>query len=263
MNKIALSLLVATASAGLFAKDPYVYDVTMKVKTTVAAQGKVATACQLIGGGTNSISSVTYRKQGTVTVKGLIWGCECDTFASTSGFRYIKPSEDGCYFWNVTDARPLKNGIATWPVFNRIDKNMKKTEGTMELVADGWHLLCGGLGRAENVADSAGRLKNLKGSFGGWRLAPTWTYTVYGQPCTFCDSGTADLTYEEAALAWAMCACASASEKTTAFGTWDIKYNGSLSARLRDSTSIVDIYSFPSYVKAAMDAAEASSTAGK
>ena len=261
MNKMAVSLLVAATSAGLFAKDPFVYEVEMKVKTTVAKQGKVATACQLIGGGTNSISAVTYRKQGTVTVKGLIWGCECDTFAGF--FSYINPTKDGCYFWNVTDARPLTNGIATWPVFNRIDKNMKKAEGTMELVADGWHLLCGGLGRADIIDSSIGRLNSLKGSFGGWRLAPTWSYTVYGEPCTFCDSGTADITYEEAALAWAMCACADASEKTTAFGTWNIKYNRSLSDRLRDSTSITDVYSFPSYVKAAMAAAETSPTAEK
>jgi len=261
MNKVALALLVATASAGIYARDPYVYDVEMKVKTTIAKQGKVKTACQLIGGGSNSLSSVTYRRQGTVIVKGLIWGCECDTFAGS--FSYVKPTEDGCYFWNVTDARPLKNGIATWPVFNRIDKNMKKTEGTMELVADGWHLLCGGFGSADAADSSVGRLINIKGSFGGWRLAPTWTYTLYGEPCTFCDSGTADVTYEEAALAWAMCACAEASEKTTAFGTWSIKYNRALSAKLRDSTSITDVYSFPSYVKAAIDAAETPSTIEK
>ena len=261
MNKVALVLFAAMASAGIYARDPYVYDVHMKVKTTVAKQGKVVKACQLIDGGTNSLSSVTYRKQGTVTVRGLIWGCECDTFAGSFG--YTKPTEDGCYFWNVTDARPLANGIATWPVFNRIDKNMKKAEGTMELVADGWHLLCGGFGRADVIDSSIGRLNSLKGSFGGWRMAPTWTYTLYGEPCTFCDSGTADITYTEAALAWSMCACAVASERTTAFGTWSIKYNSSLSSRLRDSTSITDVYSFPSYVKAAMDAAETASTTEK
>ena len=33
MNKIAVSLLVAATSAGLFAKDPFVYEVEMKVKS--------------------------------------------------------------------------------------------------------------------------------------------------------------------------------------------------------------------------------------
>lgn len=251
MKKAAMTLFVAAVASGLWAKDPYVYEVTMKVKTTVAKTGKVSTACQVIGTtSSNKISTVTFRKQGTVTVKGLIWGCECDSFAGELGF--TSPSDDGCYFWNVTDRRALKNGKVTWPVFNRIDKNMKKAEGTMELFANGWHLLCGGFGRAVDVTDAIGRLNMLKGNFGGWRMAPTWSYTVYGEPCTFCDSGTADVTYEEAALAWAICQCAAATDKTTAFGTWNIKYNGGLANRLREATAITSVYSFPSYVTAAM-----------
>lgn len=246
MKKTMLLPIIALAATTALA-EPIVFDVTLTVKTTVAKQGKLTSACVV----SNGTAVISYRKQGTVKVQGLIWGCKCESL--TGALSYTKPSDDGCYFWNITDKQPLTNGTITWPVLHRLDNRMKKAEGVMELLADDWYLLCAGFGRADDLTGSIGQLVNLKGYFAGWRLAPMITKTTYGIPCTFCDSGTADITELVPLQAWALCSCADASDKTAAFGSWTIKYNKNLSKRLNDVTEITTVYSFPSYVIAAME----------
>ena len=246
MRKQILFATLAGIAAATLSASPLVYEVTIKGKTTVAKSGKIASEC--IAGGNSQ--NATYRKQGNIEIRGLIWFCDCDSFAGPLGF--TAPTKDGCYFWDVTNGRPLKNGVIVSPVLHRIENRMKKAEVAMELTADGWHLMLAGFGRAQSFSDGAGRLIDLKGNFAGFRTAPKWTWTEYGVPCTFCDSGTADITYEDTALAWPLCTCAEATPYTAIFGTWMIKYNKVLSDKLNDATAINEIYSFPSYVRKEM-----------
>lgn len=248
MKKLLLTGLTAITAVTLFAAPkayeitPLVYEVTMKGKTTIAKNGKLDAEC--LANGSNS--SVTYRKQGTINIKGLIWVCECDSLAGPLG--YTKPSDDGCYFWDATNGKPLTKGVISWPVLHRIDNKLKKAEGVMELTADGWHLMLAGIGKAEPTTNSVGRLVTLKGNFAGYRTAPTWSWTEYGAPCTFCDSGTADIKHYDTAMAWPLCSCGVASDFTFVSGTWTIKLNKKLSQRLNDVTAITSVYTFPAYV---------------
>ena len=253
MKKNMLPLFIALAATTALA-ETIVFDVSMTVKTTIAKQGKLTSSCVVSNGTVN----ITYRKQGTIKVQGLIWGCKCESLIGPLG--YTAASDDGCYFWNVTDKQPLTNGTIFWPVLHRIDNRMKKAEGVMELSADGWYLLCAGFGKVTDITASLGQLLDLKGYFAGWRLAPTWTKTTYGVPCTFCDSGTADITEVVPAQAWALCTCAAPSDKTAAFGNWTLKYNKNLSKRLNDVTAITAVYTFPTYVTAAMTKVSAAQT---
>ena len=237
---------VASAMAACAMAETIVFDVDMKVKTTVAKTGSISAACIV----SNGNAKVTYRKQGTINVKGLIWGCSCDSLVGP--LTYTSPSSDGCYFWNVTDREALTGGRIYWPVLHRIDNKMKKAEGVMELTADDWYLLCAGFGRVDANYFPAGLLMNLNGYFAGWKIAPRWRKITYGVPCTFCDSGTADIEEYVSAEAWALCSCALPSDKTAAFGSWKLKYNKTLSKKLNDVTEITSVYTFPSYVSAAM-----------
>lgn len=246
MKKLLYAMLATVTASTLFAA-PLVYEVTIKGKTTTAKTGKISAEC-LSGGDVGG--SVTYRKQGTISIRGLIWFCDCDSFAGPLGF--TDPSKDGCYFWDETNRKPLKTGVIVCPVLHRIDNNMKKAEGVIDLTADGWHIMMAGFGKAESVTNGVGRLVNLKGNFAGYRTAPTWRWVDKGVPCTFCDSGTADIEYEDSALAWPLCSCAAPTPYTAVFGTLNMKYNKALSARLNDATKITDIYSFPDYVRKEM-----------
>lgn len=245
MKKLLLTGLAALSTAALFAS-PMVYEVTIKAKTTVAKSGKISADCYANG----AKSDVTYRKQGNISIKGLIWVCDCDSMLGPLGF--TRTTDDGCFFWDETNGKPLYKGTVAWPVLHRIDNKMKKAEGVMELAADGWHLMLAGIGRAESFTNSVGRLIMLKGNIAGYRTAPTWRWTEYGAPCTFCDSGTADIQYEDTALAWPICSCSAPSDFTFVSGTWSIKFNKQLSAKLNDATEITSIYQFPGYVKNAM-----------
>ena len=250
MKKILITTMASAVAACAMA-ETLVFDVTMKVKTTVAKTGAIKAACIV----SNGTATVTYRKQGTINVQGLIWGCSCDSLVGP--LTYTAPSADGCCFWNVTDSEALKGACIFWPVLHRIDNKMKKAEGVMELSAEGWYLLCAGFGRVDDSAFPAGLLKNMNGYFAGWRLAPSWKKVTYGAPCTFCESGTADIEELVSAEAWALCSCAMPTNLTAAFGSWKIKYNKNLSKKLNDVTAITSVYTFPSYVSAMMSAVEA------
>lgn len=249
MKKILITMMASAVAACAMA-ETLVFDVSMKVKTTVAKTGAIHAACIV----SNGTATITYRKQGTIKVEGLIWGCSCDSLVGP--LTYTAPSADGCCFWNVTDREALAGAKIFWPVLHRIDNKMKKAEGVMELAADRWYLLCAGFGRVDD-AYPAGLLKNMNGYFAGWRFAPSWKKITYGAPCTFCESGTADIEEEVSAEAWALCSCAMPTNLTAAFGSWKLKYNKNLSKKLNDVTSITSVYSFPSYVSAMMSAVEA------
>lgn len=241
MKKIVPLVLFSMCALGACGES-LVYEVTMKVKTTVPKTGEVKSACCVGSGG----STLTYRKQGTITVRGLIWARSCSGLMGTLTHEF--PGMNGCYFWNMTDGQPITGGRVTWPLLHRIDNGMKKVEGVMELKANDWQLLCAGYGRADDVTETDGMLRNLNGNFAGWRTAPTWVETVYGVACPTCPSGLGTVQRDTTAAAWSLCNCALPSPKTLAFGTWKVKYNRVLSQAYTNVLSIRQVYGFPPYV---------------
>ena len=98
--------------------------------------------------------------------------------------------------------------------------------------------------------------KNISGNVAGWMFAPE--YTVAGKPpvCTFCgivDEGVDDVI--DVTEAWSFCPCDEFGniEFTAVSGTWSIKYNGKLSQKLSDESSIISVYKkFPKNVEKAI-----------
>ena len=251
MNKINVFAAAALLTFGAFA-DAQVYELTLTLKTTVTKSGSITSVvCD-----TPSSEVNLYRKRSTVKIKGLIWGCDCDTIANPA--KSSDPTETyGYIFWNETTHQVIDSEFA-WKVLNRIDKKLNKAEGAWTIEADDLVLLGGGFG---DVKDSVSKatctitstiLTPMSGNVAGWM----------GLPSVVVTKGTADDCYkcqviegtdEVVAFApgWSLCTCDEGSESTAVSGTWKLKYLSSASKKwgsVDASASITTVYSFPSYV---------------
>ncbi len=250
------SAVVAMLSAAALA-DAQVYTFTATLKTTVAARGKVKASTLTC---LDESETLVYRKQGSVKLQGLIWGCSCESLAEVSG--WAGEGEDGCAFWDAS-AKQLLSGNFEWKLLNRIDSTAKKAEGAWIYEADCYSLVGGGFGTVKTgkVKDEDGEtyetfyLASLSGNVAGWKCAPGYTYkTGKYIPCTFCNPGSEESEETVTAEAWSLCDCGEGGDWTAVSGTWKLKYEKKATAKLNKSTSIFDAYSFPSYVKSALQA---------
>ena len=249
-------LIAASALSSLFVfADAQVYEMTITLKSTVAASGKITpVVCDMPEQEVN-----LYRKQSTVKIKGLFWGCDCDTIAEPQ-FVTSATETYGYIFWNETTHRVLDSEFA-WHVLNRIDKKLKKAEGAWTIGGTDAEVFLAGSGFG-TVKDAVSKstctidsviLSPMSGNCAGWLSLPA--ITIKGSPgeCQRCGEvteGTEDI--ESVAPAWSLCACAESSGYTAAFGTWKLKYQAAASKKWKESDtslSITKVYSFPSYVK--------------
>lgn len=242
---IAVLLTTSIASA-----DALVFDFSATLKTTVAQTGKVKASTLTC---LDESAKIVYRKQGTVKLQGLIWGCECEALAQVTG--YTSPTADGCAFWDATN-KQLLNGEFSWKVLNRIDSTGKKAEGAWTYESECYNLTGGGFGTIKTTGKGENAtfyLSSLSGNLAGWKCAPgqikkSGTY----RPCTFCDAGSEETEESVTAVAWSFCDCSESEDFTAISGTWNLKFNSKATNKLRQTTSIFDAYSFPGYVKNAL-----------
>lgn len=232
--------------------DALVYEFSATLKTTVAQSGKVGAGALTC---TDEAVKTVYRKQGTIKLAGVIWGCDCSALASATG--YSSPTEDGCAFWNVTEKK-LVDAAFAWKVLNRFNSTGKDAEGAWTMENDCWFLAGGGFGSVKTEGkgdDFTYWLNSLSGSVAGWRCAPGITVkTGKDTPCTYCNPGSTATEETTTAIAWTLCDCGETDESTAVSGTWNLKYNKSATKKLNDATSIFDAYKFPEWVKTALGA---------
>ncbi len=254
MNMKRFNVFVATLmlAFGAFAA-AQVYEMTMTVKTTVTKSGKItAVVCD-----TPSSEVNLYRKQSTVKIKGLFWGCDCETIANPE--KITDPTETfGYIFWNETTHEVIDADFG-WKVLNRIDKKVNKAEGAWTLDGgDELFLLGAGFGSVkDDVSKSTCTITDtiltpMSGNVTGWMGLPSIVVT----------KGTADDCYkcqviegtdEVVAFApgWSLCACDEGSESTAVSGTWKLKFLAAAAkkwGKVEATESITKIYSFPGYV---------------
>ena len=264
MKKIMVVAAVLTMGLTALA-DAQVYEMQLTMKTTVTKSGKVGfVACDC------PVDDYDlYRKQGSVKIKGLIWGCDCVTIGDPQISTNSTSLANGAYgyiFWNETTRKPL-NLKFEWEFLNRIDKTAKKAEGTWKLSSpDGNFLLMGsGFGTVKDTVvtkpicrRTATWLTTMNGNFAGWST-PGAIVTVKGteDQCSWCEkiAGTEEQT--ASAKGWTMCDCGESDERTAANGTWRLKYNKKasdiLSSTSKPVESVTQAYSFPSYVKSVIE----------
>ena len=259
MKKFSVFSVAVLAASVVFA-GAQVYEMTITLKSTVAVSGKITPGvCD------TPVQEVNlYRKQSTVKIKGLFWGCDCETiaepeFVTSAGATY------GYIFWNET-AHKVIDGEFAWQLLNRIDKKLKKAEGAWTiggpdddvfLVGSGFGTVKDSVTKSSCTIDSV-ILTPMSGNCAGWLSLPS-TVVKKGttSDCKKCQvvEGTDDVI--AFAPGWSLCACAEGSERTAASGTWKLKYVSEAAKKWQkadESLSITKVYSFPAYVKSYIEA---------
>jgi hypothetical protein len=268
MKKLMIAAACAAMAGSVFAAmgDAQVYDATLTVKTTACKTGKYTRA--LVNFPVKDANEfdyevgdeVMYRKQATRTIKGVFWGCDCETIGdphwrvytafSKKGVEKTPHTVGGYAFWDATDGKeyiPFTIPYVTfeWLILNRIDQ-MTSVEGTWLLrdqAADEAMFFMGaGFGTANNASDEcASYIKTISGNFAGYLQ-----YAAAGDDgCVFC--GTTDYDCLVAPFCWCQDIEQDTTYLTAAFGTWTISYNASNSNKLKKKAYITEV---PDYAKA-------------
>ena len=254
MNRktLALGLAAALFAAHDACAEAQVYEMTLTLKSTVTAKGKITPLCD----GLPDDDTGLYRKQGTVRIKGLIWGCDCITIAEPQPATSATETY-GYVFWNMSTGEVL-DGEYAWQLLHRIMKNLRKCEGTWNLTGDTFSLVGGGFGTLQDKIDREccaiedTIVKSMNGNVAGWMTMPPVVISKgEAEECTRCKvvAGTDDVVAY--APAFSLCECDDGTELTTVSGTWKLKYLAAQSARWKKTEledPITAIYPFPSYV---------------
>lgn len=264
MKKLMVLSAVA-AMCGFALADAQVYEMQLTMKTTVTKSGKV----QFISCDCPVDDYDMYRKQGTVKIKGLIWGCDCVTISEpqiSSNSTSLAKSAYGYIFWNETTRKPM-NLKFEWEFLNRIDKSAKKAEGTWTLSsADGtFYLMGSGFGTIKDTTvrqpicmRTATWLPNMSGNFAGWSTpGAIVTVEATAEECSWCEKVAATEAQTASAPGWTMCDCGESDTRTAANGTWKLKFDKKasdiLSSKTKSVESVTQAYKFPSYVKSVIE----------
>ena len=266
MKRLIMMTTLAMATAQIYGvelsdKEAQVYDIKVTIKTTVAKSGKLSPKKNPFVSDTDT---VVYRSQGSQTWTGVLWGCDCETLLGT--WKTIGGGSEvvaGVAIWN--SKKPYQIVFLDdmkWRVLNAIeaaggDVEVAWTIGDSSDASNAF-LAFAGFGKLDvNTAlECRSIIKTLSGNVAGWMPAPKSVTPGNPGVCTFC-SGVVGETpdTEDSAIGWDFCPCETIGdpEFTAVSGTWTLKYNKSLSKKLTDKSSILDVYSkFPSNVKTAV-----------
>ena len=254
MKKLYGFVAVFLFALGAFA-EAQVYEITMSLKTTVSHSGKIAKLCSELPA---EVDVDLYRKQSTVKIKGLIWGCDCETIAEP--MKVSSPKDPAGYiFWNETTKKVISADFF-WKLLNRIDKKLKKAEGTWVLgeMDDELFLVGGGFGTVKDTipkgtcALAEVILTPMSGNVAGWMSMPEIVVAKgtddICEKCRVIEGSDEVVAF---APGWSLCGCGEGFEQTTVSGTWKLKYVASAAkkwGKVQADVSITSVYTFPSYV---------------
>lgn len=266
----AMGMAGALASEDVDVKEAQVYEIKISIKTTAAKKAKLSPKKNPFIDG--EAETVVYRAQGSQRWSGIVWGCDCEAvFGRWDVIDDVAESVSGCVIWNTKSPYTiLFMDDIQWRLLNAIDKQGNKCEGAWTIGdssdESNAFLAFSGFGTVNvkakkidgelEITGCDGYVKSISGNVAGWMPAPS--HTTEGRPadCTFCgitDPGEEDSV--DMAEAWVFCECADIEslDFTAVSGTWSMKYNSSLSKKLSNDTSILNVYKkFPSPVKSAI-----------
>ena len=172
MKRVSIFAAALMFAFGAIA-DAQVYELSMTIKTTITKSGAIkAIVCDKPSPEVN-----LYRKQATVKIKGLFWGCDCETIANPT--KIISATETyGYILWNETTHQVIDADFS-WKVLNRIDDKLKKAEGAWMLEGDSICLIGGGFGNVKDDVSSSTCtimstiLTPMSGNVAGWMGLPS------------------------------------------------------------------------------------------
>jgi len=266
MKKLIIAATLAATAAQLCVaetseKEAQVYDIKVTVKTTAAKSGKLSSKKNPF---VEDTGTIIYRTQGSQTWTGVLWGCDCETLLGA--WRTVGDGSEvveGVVIWN--SKKPYQVVFLDdmkWRVLNAIEAGGGEVEAAWTIGdssdESNAFLSFAGFGKldVDKKFECRSVIKSLSGNVAGWMPAPK--SVTQGNPgvCTFC-SGLVGMTpdTEDSAVGWDFCPCETIGdlEFTAVSGTWTLKYNKSLSKKLTDKSSILDVYNkFPANVKTAV-----------
>lgn len=257
MTTKVLALAAALLAGTTVFADAQVYEMTLTLKTTLTAKGKITPLCATLPDDDTGL----YRKQGTVRIKGLFWGCDCATIAEPMPVSDVTGTY-GYVFWNMTTGKVIEGDFG-WKLLHRIMKNLKKCEGAWTLEGDDYSLMGGGFGTVKDTIDKEcctienAYISAMNGNLAGWMTLPSVVVSKGSEGiCEKCRlvSGTDDVV--AVAPGFSLCECDDGSEFTAVSGTWKIKYLTKQSTSWNKASAtepITSIYAFPSYVRSYLD----------
>lgn len=268
MKKLIIAVAAVAMGVSAQAKsakelDAQVYDFSATVKSTQCKEvkwTKTLATLNFINYSNVKGERVTVRKQASTKIVGVIWGCNCGTIMDPAWRIYpgsLWPTIGGYLFWNPKNGNAFN--IATtafgWALFDRIDDG-SKAEGVWALVNDdednAVSLLGAGFGKVSGTGFKVGAngnvvagtelcrpvLSSMSGNFAGFLLS-----NGDAEGCMFCGN--------QPCFGIPFCWCSAPNYNpytalTAAYGTWSIKYNKSVSNKLRKTGLLTQSYSFKS-----------------
>jgi len=119
MKKLTIAAAAAAMSAATFAAVPQaqVYDISLTIKTTKAAQATIKSA--KVNPFVEIGAEIFYRTQTSITWKGLIWGCNCESingvwesakYTDDSCEEQLACTVKGCVIWDTKGKKPVYFG---------------------------------------------------------------------------------------------------------------------------------------------------------
>lgn len=266
VTALATGICCATCAAAVEDdKAAQVYDVKVIIKTTTAKKASISASKNAF---VSENDTIIYRTQGSKTWNGVIWGCSCDAIlGSWTVINQNLGIVAGCVIWDKKSPNTIIfDEDIHWRLLNAIDKTGTKCEGAWTigdssddsnafLSFAGFGTLSLSTEKSDGdlaIADCMSYVKTISGNVAGWMPAPYVTTPGKKGNCTFCSAEEDEEDEKNYASAWDFCDCAEFGDVdfTAVSGTWSIKYNAQLSKKLRDSTSILDVYKkFPKSVE--------------
>ena len=264
MKKLMITAASAAMVGSAFAiNEAQVYDFTATIKTGVCQETKVSKKLASYfntrrffpstqAGIWASGDEIGIRKQKSQKLAGVIWGCDCETVADPKWgpVRLGSPYLRGYMFWNQS-ARTSDdvNGMLytpwtffnryttfRWTVLNRIDQ-MTKCEGAFSLTCRFPNQMLfiqgAGFGTVKNTGcDTV--ISSISGNIAGFTVPAANTFG-----CVYC-SASGCVTAPICDTCWE----ANTTALSVATGTWKLKYNSSVTRRLRTTPYISQVYNF-------------------
>ena len=253
-------MIAAAAAAmvsGAFAATPkqaQAYDFKATVKSGVCKKAKVSRALEnyfatdrsgafpsMAAGAYSKGDEIGLRKQSSIKLAGVIWGCWCPTIAAPAWrpSTPVSPYIGGYAFWNQTSDYGYDPRTVTfrWATLNRIDA-MTKCEGAFQLKnfkqGESFLLWGAGFGTVKETGCKT-YVKSISGNIAGFLLPDD---SAYG--CVFCDA--------EGCTVMPLCDLCWGDRDTSVFtvasGTWSIKFNSKIAKALADTPFLSRVYNF-------------------
>ena len=252
MRKLMIAAAAAALTAGAFAAEPQVYEMTLTVKSTQCATGKkTVKVC-------DDIEFTSYRKQVTRKYEGLFWGCGCEVIACPTyyfkGIDFdhdtVAPNEETDYiFWSAT--KGFQYGLYgdddafQWQILQLVGPKAANIEGTWTLVLKNTDdeivldVAGAGYGTATDVCNDGGKkIKSMSGYVVG---SVDYAAEAEVSGCQYCGELTECTPFQ-------FCECIDVQDKTALFGSWSLKYNSSAAKKLAQGKYIESAYKFPKYL---------------